>query len=263
MLSVPDNPRILLTNDDGIDARGLRVLHEIATSLSDDVWTCAPAFEMSGTSHSISLHRPLRLVELDEKTSSVDGTPSDCVLVACRQWIPRKMGDRGPDLVLSGVNRGVNICEDVTYSGTIGAAMEAVLLGVPAIALSLELRNTPPCWQTPLAFAPDLLRRLLEVYTWHRSNLLSINFPGVPPDKIKGTSIERQGLRPQEDELIERKDPRGRPYLWISGRRETKAHVPEGSDAYHLAQDRIVVTPMAMDLTDEAALTKLQEHFWT
>src|SRR5713226_7750389 len=168
--------RILISNDDGIDSPGLRVLERIARDLAEDVWVVAPELEQSGASHSLTTRRPLRLKEVGWQRYSVDGTPTDCVLLA----VKRLLRDHPPDLVLSGINGGSNVGEDLTYSGTVAAAMEATLLGIPAIALSQEYRDdTDILWPTSEAFAPEVIRRLLR-QPWPDSTLYNINFPAVP-----------------------------------------------------------------------------------
>src|SRR3954467_2287997 len=171
-----DKCRILISNDDGIDAPGIQLLEKVARELSNDVWVVAPEMEQSGASHSLTTRRPLRLNEVGERRFAVDGTPTDCVLLALKKLLR----DRPPDLVLSGINGGSNVGEDLTYSGTVAAAIEATLLGIPAIALSQDFREGHPIpWDTGEAFAPDMIRRLLKT-PWPASTLFNINFPAVP-----------------------------------------------------------------------------------
>src|SRR5262247_640772 len=200
--------RILVTNDDGINAPGLKVLVQVAKSLTKDVWVVAPEIEQSGAAHSLTLRRPLQVRKLSSRTFAVDGTPTDCVLVAVNKLIP----DRRPDLVLSGVNRGANLGEDVTYSGTIAAAMEATLLNVPAIALSQLREGTVIKWTTAEQFAADVIRKLTSV-EWPRGVLMNVNFPIVPPDEVTGVQVVRQGRRAAGIEIVPIKDPLNRPYL--------------------------------------------------
>src|SRR5229473_1076171 len=168
--------RILISNDDGIASPGLKVLEAIARDLSDEVWVVAPEQEQSGASHSLTTRRPLRMREVARRRYAVDGTPTDCVLIA----VKRLLRDRLPDLVLSGINAGSNLGEDLTYSGTVAAAMEATLLGIPAMALSQDYRNGQDIpWQTSEAFAPEVIRRLLRL-PWrseeHTSELQSLAY---------------------------------------------------------------------------------------
>src|SRR6266849_8222245 len=167
--------RILISNDDGIASPGLKVLEAIARDLSDEVWVVAPEQEQSGASHSLTTRRPLRMREVARRRYAVDGTPTDCVLIA----VKRLLRDRPPDLVLSGINAGGNVGEDLTYSGTVAAAMEATLLGIPAIALSQHYIDGEPIeWQTAARFAPDAIRRLAPL-PWPDHTLININFPAV------------------------------------------------------------------------------------
>ena len=248
--------RILISNDDGIASPGIRLLETIARDLSDDVWVVAPEQEQSGASHSLTTRRPLRMREVAPRRYTVDGTPTDCVLVA----VQRLLRDRPPDLVLSGINAGSNVGEDLTYSGTVAAAMEATLLGIPAMALSQEYRdrNDIP-WQTGEAFAPDIIRRLLRL-PWPESTLYNINFPAVPPGEAAGFAVTSQGKRAIADNLTEGVDPRGRPYYWIGPVRDGGA-AEAGTDVAALALDRVSITPIHLDLTNVPVLAALRRIF--
>ena len=252
--------RILISNDDGIDAPGLKVLTRIAAKLSSDIWVCAPEAEQSGAGHSLSLNEPIRLHRHNAKRFSVDGTPTDCVLVA----LHRLMKDRPPDLVLSGVNLGANMGEDITYSGTVAAAMEATLLRVPAIALSQQLRDTGKGkmsrridWKTVEAFAPDIIRKLCRA-GWPKGTLVNINFPAVGVDEVTGLEVTTQGQRFVGDNLDERIDPRGRTYFWV-GKLQNLSRPGKGTDLAALAADRISVTPIHLDFTHRRALKTLRD----
>jgi 5'-nucleotidase len=250
--------RILLTNDDGVHARGLEVLEEIARTLSDDIWVVAPETDQSGVSHSLSLNDPLRLREIGPRHFAVKGTPTDCVIMAARHIIPQGR----PDLVLSGVNRGRNAAEDVTYSGTVAGAVEGAVLGVPSFALSQaftsETRKAPH-WATALKFGPDLIRRVLAEGI-PRDVLVNINFPDCAPDQVKGIAVSTQGKRPQELLRIEpRRDGRGNPYFWIAYERAPAHTERDGTDLSALADNRISVTPLRLNMTDEPFLTRLAE----
>lgn len=248
--------RILISNDDGIASPGIAVLERIAGELTDDVWVVAPEQEQSGASHSLTTRRPLRMREVAHRRYAVDGTPTDCVLVA----VKRLLRERPPDLVLSGINAGSNVGEDLTYSGTVAAAMEATLLGIPAMALSQEYRdrNDIP-WQTGEAFAPDIIRRLLRL-PWPESTLYNINFPAVPPGEAAGFAVTSQGKRAIADNLTEGVDPRGRPYYWIGPVRDGGAAEP-GTDVAALALDRVSITPIHLDLTNVPVLAALRRIF--
>jgi len=246
--------RILVTNDDGINAPGLKVLERVARSLSDDVWVVAPEHEQSGASHSLTLTMPLRLRRISRRRFAVQGTPTDCVMMALHQILK----DGRPDLILSGINRGANMGEDVTYSGTIAAAMEGTLLGVPAIALSLSFASrTVLHWPTAEQFAPDLICRLMH-QGWPRNALININFPDAPPAQVEGIEVCRQGRRDISDLVIEeRVDAREQPYFWIGFRRESGPPA-RGTDLDAVARNYIAVTPLHLDLTETRALKTLK-----
>jgi len=251
--------RILITNDDGITAKGLEVLRTIALGLSPDVWTVAPETNQSGTAHSLTLHQPLRLRQVEERTFAVQGTPTDCVIMAVRHILK----DKPPELVLSGINHGSNLGEDITYSGTVAAAMEGTLLGIRSIALSLMLGfeegERRAIWDTPLAHAPGLIKRLLEA-KWQPGGLVNINFPGIPPDAVIGTEVTTQGIRDQALLNIDsRKDPWGTPYFWFGFERR-KSTLVEGTDLSAIAQKKISVTPLSIDLTDAKAISSLAQQ---
>lgn len=251
--------RILVTNDDGIHAEGLAVLERIARQLSDDVWVVAPETDQSGVAHSLSLSNPLRLRQIAEKRYAVAGTPTDCVIMAVRSV----MVDARPDLVLSGVNRGSNVAEDVTYSGTIAAAMEGTLLGVPSVAISQAYgpgdRNQIH-WDCAESHAPGILRKLLAEGI-PADVLFNLNFPNVAPDAVKGVAVTVQGRRDQELlQLQPRQDGRGNPYYWIAFQR-SRSEPANGTDLKALAEGRISVTPLELDLTHEPTLTRFARVF--
>lgn len=248
--------RVLLTNDDGIEARGLKLLHKIVRGLCRDVWIVAPEVEQSGASHSLTLHRPLRVRRLGPRRFAVDGTPTDCVLLALKTLIR----DKRPTLVISGINAGANLGDDVTYSGTVAAAMEATLLGVPAIALSMTFRDRAKIqWATAERHAPEVIRRLVA-QPWPRNTLINVNFPDLPAAEVRGISVARQGRHKIGDQLMERTDPRGRPYYWIGPLRETGDGVA-GTDITEITKGLITLTPILLDLTNAAALTALRKVF--
>ena len=243
--------RILCTNDDGINAPGLKVIEEIARALSDDVWIVAPELDQSGVSHSLSLNDPLRLREVSPRHFAVRGTPTDCVIMGARHVL----GDKLPDLVLSGVNKGRNVAEDVVYSGTIAGALEGTILGFPSFALSqefsIETRNAP-LWDTALKFGPDIIRKVMAAGV-PRNTVINVNFPSCMPDDVKGIRITRQGKRNQGFLKIDRRhDGRGNPYFWIGFERAAMMDTPaEGTDLAALAARYVSVTPLRLDRTDE------------
>ena len=251
--------RILVTNDDGINAKGLEVLKSIALGLSPDVWVVAPETNQSGTSHSMTLHEPLRLRQLDTRTFAIAGTPTDCVIMAVRHILM----EQPPDLVLSGINHGSNLAEDITYSGTVAAAMEGTLLGIRSIALSLMIRyeegERRAIWDTPLSHGPNLIKKLLETKR-QPGQLVNINFPDVQPGDVQGVSVTRQGIRDQALLNIDsRTDPWGTPYFWFGFERRRSTLV-DGTDLSAIAAKRISVTPLSVDLTDHQTLASLEQH---
>jgi 5'-nucleotidase len=249
--------RILITNDDGIHAPGLEACETIARALTDDVWIVAPETDQSGVAHSLSLNDPLRLREVGPKHFAVKGTPTDCVIMGVRHI----MKDL-PDLVLSGVNRGRNCAEDVSYSGTVAGAMEGTVLGLPSFALSQAYASAnrhKPYWETAIKFAPDLVRKVLKA-GMPRDVLVNINFPDCTPDEVAGVAIATQGKRDQELLRIDaRHDGRGNPYYWIAFGRGGIAGAALGSDLAALNEKKISVTPLRMDMTDEPFMTRLAD----
>jgi 5'-nucleotidase len=248
--------RILLSNDDGIDAPGLAHLEAIARALSDDVWIVAPEREQSGAGHALTIHDPLRYTQRGDKRYAVSGTPTDCVLVA----VNHILADHKPDLVLSGINRGGNLGEDVHYSGTVAAGMEGTLLGVRSIALSqvFDGKTTDP-FQVAVTHAVDVIQRLCA-RPCRRDLLMNVNFPDCPPAAVSGVEICRQGKRKLGDEIVERVDPRGRPYLWIGAARREDRQTP-GTDLEAAFREAITVTPLRVDMTDDAVLGDLAGCF--
>ena len=248
--------RILITNDDGINAPGLRVLERIARTLSDDVWVVAPETNQSGASHSLTLQRPLRVRSygLDDRWHAVDGTPTDCVLLAVRSIIK----DKPIDLVLSGVNWGANLADDVTYSGTIAAAMEATLFNIKAFALSQVFRGRHDIhWETAEQFAPELIKTLFPL-DWASDLLINLNFPDCEPDAVIGRQVTFQGRREGQGEpLEERFDPRGHPYIWIGLQSFGETFAP-GSDLQAIVDRKISITPIHMDLTHRESVTFIE-----
>ena len=253
MLKAPgEKPRILVTNDDGINAPGLEVMAAIARAISDEVWVVAPEVNHSGAGHSLTLRRPLRTRRVSERHYAIDGTPTDCVLLALQTILE---GEK-IDLILSGVNHGHNLGEDVTYSGTIAAAMEATLLQVPAIAFSQACRDRHPVkWKTAADWAPGIIRPLLSM-EWPKDVLINVNFPDCVASSVKGVQVTRQGKQKVGDELIERIDPRGEPYVWIGLSREEVSHA-DGTDVAAVRDHYVSVTPIQLDMTHHPSFTKL------
>jgi 5'-nucleotidase len=247
--------RILVTNDDGIHAPGIEILENIARTFTDDVWVVAPDQEKSGAGHSISLTKPIRMRQLDERHFEVSGTPTDCVLMA----VSRILQDRRPTYVLSGINSGANLAEDVTYSGTIAAAMEGTVMGMRSIALS-QLRapdrsvDFAPCEM----YGPDLIRSLLALEHWPGNSFININFPHAKTHEINGARLTTQGQRPPGSFSIEpRADTREQPYYWIKIKYQEGNRHPE-TDLQAIAEKAISVTPINMDFTDMAWRSELR-----
>jgi 5'-nucleotidase len=246
--------RILVTNDDGIHAPGLSTLESIARAVSDDVWVVAPEAEQSGASHSLTLSDPIRIRKIEDRRFEVVGTPTDCVVMAVRKIMPGN-----PNLVLSGVNRGQNIADDVTYSGTIAAAMEGTTLGFKSFALSqvMGMHNDGERFDVAQHYGPDLVRKLVTMELGP-GILLNINFPDCRPDELQGIEVTRQGRRDQNNLVVdERIDARGRPYYWLGFHRE-RGNPPAGTDLRAVFDRRISVTPLHLNLTQVEAMEALR-----
>jgi 5'-nucleotidase len=252
--------RILLTNDDGVNAPGLKVLEEIARKFSDDIWIVAPAEENSGAGHSLTLSKPVRIREHGPKHYSVTGTPTDSVMLA----VGVIMAEAKPDLILSGVNRGANLGDDVTYSGTVSAAMEGTLAGIRSIALSQvyskEGMGDSVPFATALAWGERVLAPLMDIEFAPRT-LVNINFPALQPDAVKGIHIVRQGFHDYgRGSIVKGTDPRGYDYYWfgLHGIEQTPGH---DTDLESIGDGFIAVTPMQLDLTHHESLSRLNEAY--
>lgn len=249
------NARILVSNDDGIHAPGLKLLERVARSLSDDVWVIAPEAEQSGASHGLTLRRSLAVHKVGRRRYAVGGTPSDSVLMAVKHI----MTDRKPDLVLSGVNRGANLGEDIFYSGTVAAAREAALLGIRAIAFSQVRRGDLLPWKTAETFAPEIIEKLYAA-AWPRSVLMNVNFPPIAPSAVKGIRVAPQGRRVEHTHITTLKDPAGRDMLWIGDFPTDDPEDPR-TDLGAVMEDMVAVTPLHCDLTHGATLQKIAGLF--
>jgi len=245
--------RVLLTNDDGIEAPGLAVLEQVAATLAREVWIVAPDHDQSGTSHSISLHAPLRVAEHGPRRFGISGTPGDCVVMAARHL----MRDAPPDLVLSGINRGGNLGLETVFSGTVGAAMTGMLLGIRSIALSQVFtdRNAVK-WQTSRTLAPDVIRRLLAA-GWTDGACLNVNFPDVEPEQAGPLVVSRQGMGlVKAIDVRAHVDPRGIPYHWLQFSRGPRPDVDD-AEAMVVGRGAVSVTPLRFERTDDEAATQL------
>jgi 5'-nucleotidase len=248
--------RILLTNDDGVHAPGMAVLEAIAARLSEDVWVCAPSEENSGAGHSLTLHQPVRLRQLGPQRFCVTGTPTDAVNLALRKLF----ADRLPDLVISGVNNGENLADDVTYSGTISAAMEAAMAGIPAVALSQAVRDSGHGFSAAEHWADKVLAPLLDLRMARRT-VVNINFPALPASAVRGIRVVRQGFHDYaRGSLIEGTDPRGQPYYWF-GLHDIEHTLDHGTDLEAVSDGYIAVTPLQLDLTHHASIGSLTEAY--
>lgn len=237
--------RILLTNDDGINAPGLQTLADIARELSDDIWTVAPEIDQSGASHSLTLREPIRMRRIDDRTFAVRGTPADCVIMAIRYLLK----DDLPTLVLSGVNRGSNMADDVTYSGTVAGAIEGTLLGVRSIAMSLACDPRSKIqWDTARAHGPEIVRRLLAA-DWREGVLMNVNFPDCAPEEVVGIAVTEQGRRDHDLMRIDQRlDTWGNPYYWLGYERK-KSNPRGGTDLWAVYTRRVSITPLSINLT--------------
>jgi 5'-nucleotidase len=250
--------RILITNDDGIDAPGLAILEDAARTLTQDVWTVAPATEQSGQSSAITLADPLRLSHLSGRRYAVSGTPADCVTIALNVVMDSK-----PDLVLSGVNQGFNIADDMPYSGTVGAALHAATCGIRAFAFSqaynrLGQEKDVDIWTAAREHCAATIRTLLA--TPERPGVvLNVNFPPCPASQVTGLAVVRQGSRAQHEIYTDdRDDGRGKSYHWVRFRRDA-GDAPADTDLGAMAARQISVTPIRADFTDTASLGPLTD----
>ena len=241
--------RILLSNDDGILARGLAILEKACEPLGE-LFIVAPDREQSATSHSLTLHHPLRPVQLGERRWQVDGTPTDCVLIACEALL-----DARPDVVISGINHGPNMGEDVLYSGTVAAAMEGLALGIPSVAVSFagSVLRADALLETQVDLLTTLLRRLTSLPAMPRDTLLNVNLPPIAADDVKGFRLTRLGRRVFSDSITRMKDPWGREILWVGGG-SVEWSGPEDSDFRAVHDGYVSVTPLHLDLTHRAVL---------
>ncbi len=251
--------RILLTNDDGIHAPGLTVLEAIAAELSDDVWIVAPSEEQSGAGHSLTLNRPVRLRKHGDRRFSVSGTPTDSVMMALSQVLGP---DRKPDLILSGVNRGANLGDDVTYSGTVSAAVEGALAGIRSIALSQVYSREGMGDDVPFAAASAwgarVIRPLLTM-PFARRTLINVNFPVRAAEDVRGVRVARQGFHDyRRSSIVKGTDPRGYDYYWFG--LQGVEHTPgRETDLEAVGDGYISVTPLQLDLTHDASLGGLAQ----
>lgn len=243
-------PLILITNDDGFLSPGIEALAEAMQPLGE-VWVYAPESEQSAVGHAISLNRPLRVQEVRERYYHIDGTPADCVLLAVRELLPRR-----PDLVMSGINTGPNLGDDVTYSGTVAGAYEGMLQRIPSVAISNGSYSEAD--YGPIAdFGAKIGRHVLE-YGLPEHTMLNVNVPDLSDGELNGVAITRQGVREYGDDIHRREDPRGKAYYWIGGfRPDQEAH--PGTDFEAISQNKVSITPLQRDYTNHSAINELEK----
>ena len=250
--------RVLVTNDDGISGPGLAIAEHVAKSVSREVWTVAPAEDCSGGSRQLNLHRALRIQEHGERRFSVTGSPADCVMMG----VGEIMGDKKPDLVISGVNAGLNIGGDCGFSGTVGAAMTADVLGIPGVALSQAWRerdNIP--WQTSKDWLPSVVKQLIDHHSWPWNFIPNINVPAAKSEEVKGVSMAKQGMSTRVAPAIEsRIDLRQQEYYWLYLSKDHGDPGPE-EDISILRENYIAVSPLSRNITDQSALSELSKTF--
>ncbi|MBI3540951.1 MAG: 5'/3'-nucleotidase SurE [Deltaproteobacteria bacterium] len=245
-------PLILISNDDGIRAEGIQVLAKFLRRVANVV-IVAPDGEQSASSHSLTLHRPLRVFHHAPQEYSVDGTPTDCVMLAVYEILKKK-----PDLIVSGINRGANLGDDVHYSGTVSAAMEGALMGIPSVAVSLVAYGDDPThFQTAAQFIVTLSRKILKQKKLPQGFVLNVNVPNFPTRQIKGSQFTCLGKRDYGEVIFKKVDPRGKKYYWIGGDDRTFENIPE-SDGNAIKQKKISITPLQVDMTHQHLLQTLR-----
>jgi 5'-nucleotidase len=248
-------PTILVTNDDGVGARGIRALQEALEELAE-VYTVAPDRERSASSHSLTIHKPLRVNRLDKRLFSISGTPTDCVALGVQKILPHR-----PDLIISGINHGPNLGDDLTYSGTVSAAMEGTILNIPSVAVSLNVENGKEAFfETASAVAREMAGMVLEKSLPY-DTLLNVNVPNVEHKNLAGVKLTRQGKRTYEGAVNETISPWGEVYYWIGGGVPYWEH-GEDTDINAVREGYVSVTPLHLDLTNHGAMTFLKEQ-WT
>ena len=255
---VPDltKARVLISNDDGVNAPGLKALERVMKRIAGDVWVVAPELEQSAAGHSLTLRSPLRIHKITKRKFCVTGTPTDSVMLAVHEV----MKDNPPDIVLSGVNRGGNLGEDVTYSGTVAAAMEGTLLNIPSVAFSLVTPDGAKAhWKTAEAYVERVVKHLVGVH-FPRGVLINVNIPDCPADKVTGVEITRQGRRKIGCELQRGADPKGQPYFWIGAQRDEDRSIKH-TDLEAVNRGAVSVTPLSLDLTHKGMLKTLKAVF--
>ncbi len=244
--------KILISNDDGINSEGLHSLAETVKELASEIFIVAPDRDQSASSHSLSLHKPLRADRIAENVYSVDGTPTDCINLA----INGLLKDKKPDLIVSGINKAANVGEDITYSGTVSAAMEGTLLKVPSIAFSLASRNNFKF--DTASYYSKIIAEYVIANGLPDGTFLNVNIPNLNVDEVKGIKITKQGKRLYEEPVVRKTDPRGREYFWIGGNELGYLKIEE-SDIVSVVEGYVSITPIKLDMTDYGYLNLLNE----
>ncbi len=249
--------RILLSNDDGVHAMGLRAMHKELKKFGD-VWVVAPLEEKSTTGHSLTIHKPLRIITIKSQFYGVSGSPADCVYIGIRQVLGKL-----PDLVISGINRGANLGQDIYYSGTVSAAREACILGIPsmAVSLSVDFKKSKPENELHYATAAKIAVQVLKKYkkfSFPLHTLLNLNVPDSPLAQVKGIQLVRQGFRFYSGGILRRKDHRGKDYYWVGGRYKGFKNEAE-TDCVAVEKGFASLTPLKLDTTDLDCLHKMME----
>lgn len=262
MLNFPKDikkARILLSNDDSIHAHGFEVLEDIMNSICDDVWVVAPENEKSAVGHSLTIHEPLRIKEYGPKRFTVTGTPTDCVMIGAKHL----MRDSMPDLVISGINHGHNVADNVTYSGTVAAAIEGTLIGIPSVAFSNQYDYETGLynWDTAYKVLPKILLAL-QGQAWPDNVLINANIPYVEKGEAPEIVVRKQGHFPVSmEDVVECMDPRGRPYYWIGPPVENKDDLDPLTDVGALERGKVTVTPLSLNLTHHETFEQLEALF--
>lgn len=252
-MEVHRKPKILLSNDDGIRSEGLRALYEALKDFAD-VTVVAPDRERSAVGRALTLHRPLRCEKVDKNWYAVDGTPTSCVYIGIHAIMKEK-----PDMVLGGINRGPNLGEDITYSGTVSIAMEGALLGIPSVAFSLATFKDF-LWESAAKWAVRITKKVYERGI-PKGCCLNVNIPNLPYGEVKGVKVTRQGKKDYTEKVEERRDPWGRVYYWIGGE-EPNWKAEPGTDYWAVKNGFVSITPIHLDLTDYRALKELKNYEW-
>jgi len=252
-MEVHRKPKILLSNDDGIRSEGLRALYEALKDFAD-VTVVAPDRERSAVGRALTLHRPLRCEKVEENWYAVDGTPTSCVYIGIHAIMKEK-----PDMVLGGINRGPNLGEDITYSGTVSIAMEGALLGIPSVAFSLATFKDF-LWESAAKWAVRITKKVYERGI-PKGCCLNVNIPNLPYGEVKGVKVTRQGKKDYTEKVEERRDPWGRVYYWIGGE-EPNWKAEPGTDYWAVKNGFVSITPIHLDLTDYRALKELKNYEW-